>query len=79
MDTPFKILRKKVRLSAETIADYIECPLETYLKYENGEIDPPVPVLKKLSFYYVTSIDYLLGVTATDMPYPRIYQKEDKL
>ncbi len=77
MDTPLKALRKQVRLSAETIADYIECPLETYLKYENGETDPPVPVLKKLSFYYVTSVDYLLGITKTDKPYPRIYREED--
>lgn len=79
MNTPFKILRKEVHLSAKTIADYIECPLETYLKIENGVLDPPIRVLKKLSFYYVTSIDYLLGVTAVDAPYPRIYQKEDTL
>jgi len=79
MDSPLKTLRKQVRLNAETIADYIKCPLETYLKYENGELEPPVHVLKKLSFYYFTSIDYLLGVTADDAPYPRIYQEEDTL
>ncbi len=79
MDTPFKTLRKQVHLSAKTIANYIECPLETYLKYENGELDPPIRVLKKLSFYYFTSIDYLLGVTADDAPYPRIYQEGDKV
>ncbi len=79
MNSPLKILRKQVHLSAETIADYIECPLETYLNYENGKADPPVYILKKLSFYYVTSIDYLLGVTDTDKPYPRIYKEEDKI
>ncbi len=79
MVSPFKTLREKCRLSVEEIANYINCPPETYLKYENGEIDPPVYVLKKLSFYYVTSIDYLLGVTNIDKPYPRMYQKEDKI
>ncbi len=79
MDTPFKTLRKQVHLSAEAIADYIECPLETYLNYENGKADPPVCILKKLSFYYVTSIDYLLGVTNIDKPYPRVYRQEDKI
>ncbi len=79
MSTPIKTLRKKVNLSAKEVADYLGCSLKTYRKYEKGKIYPTVPVLKKLSFYYVTSIDYLLGVTDTDAPYPRIYQKEDRL
>lgn len=79
MNTPLKILRKKCHLSVKEIANYINCSEETYLNYENGKTDPPVYILKKLSFYYVTSIDYLLGITDTDKPYPRICQKEDKI
>ncbi len=79
MDTPLKKLREEVKMSPQTMADYIGYSLEDYLKIENGEVYPSVPVLKKLSFYYDTSIDYLLGVTALDRPYRRIYQKEDTL
>ncbi len=35
-----------------------------YSKYETGENDIPTAVLIKLSRFYNTSIDYLLGETA---------------
>ena len=40
-----------------------------YSKYETGENDIPTAVLIKLSRFYGTSIDYLLGETDDPKPY----------
>ena len=42
------------------------------IKYELGKINIPVNSLIKLSSFYNTSIDYLLGLTNEIKPYPRI-------
>jgi len=42
-----------------------------YSKYERGENDVPTEVLIKLAKIHKTSVDYLLGLTDTKMPYPR--------
>jgi hypothetical protein len=36
-----------------------------------GKRDIPTDVLIQLSYYYNTSIDYLLGITDLKEPYPR--------
>ena len=41
-----------------------------YSKYETGENDVPTHVLLKLADIYNTSIDYLLGHTDVNRPYP---------
>lgn len=40
-----------------------------YSKYETGENDIPTYVLIKLSDFYNTSVDYLLGLTDEMRPY----------
>lgn len=44
-------------------------------KYETGENDIPTYVLIKLSDFYNTSVDYLLGLTDEMRPYVR---REDR-
>lgn len=46
-----------------------------YFKYETGENDIPTYVLIKLSDFYNTSVDYLLGLTDEMRPYVR---REDR-
>ena len=46
-----------------------------YSKYETGENDIPTYVLIKLSDFYNTSLDYLLGLTDEMRPYVR---REDR-
>ena len=41
-----------------------------YSKYETGENEIPLPILERLAALYHTSVDYLLGRTKVDIPYP---------
>jgi len=40
-------------------------------KYENGERVPPTETLMILAAFYGTSMDYLMGLTDDDRPYPQ--------
>ena len=40
-----------------------------YSKYETGENDIPTAILIKLSKFYNTSTDYILGLTDNSEPY----------
>ena len=54
-------LRKEHRLSQIQLANYLGCSQRIYSNYERGEVDIPTKILIKLSDFYGTSIDYLLG------------------
>ena len=56
-------LREDRDLKQKDIADYLKCTQVCYSYYENGQRDIPTDVLIKLSKFYNTSIDYLLGQT----------------
>ena len=56
-------LREDRDLNQTTIARMLGMSQTGYSKYETGENDIPTEVLIKLSEFYNTSIDYLLGVT----------------
>ena len=58
-----KELREDMDLTQQEIADYLHIKQNTYSQYENGHRQIPVDVLIKLSRYYNTSIDYLVGET----------------
>ena len=64
-------LREDRDLLQKDLAKYLQCSQVCYSHYEIGKRDIPTEVLIKLSLYYKTSIDYLLGLTDTDEPYPR--------
>ena len=53
------------------MAELLHIHQTTYSDYELGNLNIPIPVLKKLALYFDTSIDYLLGLTNTVTPYPR--------
>lgn len=56
-------LREDRDLTQTQIAKYLGMSQTGYSKYETGENDIPTAILIKLSDYYDTSIDYLLGQT----------------
>ena len=54
-------LREDHDLTQTEVARMLEMSQTGYSKYETGENDIPTTVLIKLSRFYNTSIDYLLG------------------
>ncbi len=56
-------------LNQTEVAKVLEMSQTGYSKYETGENDIPTTVLIKLSHFYGTSIDYLLGQTSNPKRY----------
>ena len=56
-------LREDRDLTQTQVAKYLGMSQTGYSKYETGENDIPTAILIKLSDFYGTSIDYLLGQT----------------
>lgn len=55
----------------EDIAKVLSCKREVYRRYEKGIHEIPVWAIIKLSQYYATSTDYILGLTDNPAPYER--------
>ncbi len=53
------------------IADYLHCDQSLYSKYERGERSLPLEQAIKLAQLYHTSVDYLVGLTDCEKPYPK--------
>lgn len=66
-----KDLREDKDLKQEDVARFLNISQTNYSKYELGKINIPISSLIKLSEFYNTSIDYLLGLTNETKPYPR--------
>ncbi len=67
-----KDLREDKDLTQKDIAELFKIDQSNYSKYELEKIGIPLELLKKSAFYYNTSTDYILGITNTIEPYPRI-------
>ena len=64
-------LREDHDLNQTTVAKMLGMSQTGYSKYETGENDIPTTILIKLSRFYNTSIDYLLGETDHKERYPK--------
>ncbi len=64
-----KDLRIDHDLNQTEVAKMLGMSQTGYSKYETGENDVPTVVLIKLSHFYGTSIDYLLGQTSNPKRY----------
>ena len=64
-------LRQDRDLNQTQVAKMLGMSQTGYSKYETGENDIPTEILIKLSRFYTTSIDYLLGETNCIDRYPR--------
>lgn len=58
-------------LTQKEVGEIINVPQRTYAYYENGQRTIPPHVLCALAEFYHTSVDYLLGLTDEETPYPR--------
>ena len=64
-------LREDHDLTQTQIAKILNMSQTGYSQYEIGKNDVPTKILIKLSEYYNTSVDYLLGLTNETKPYKR--------
>ncbi len=64
-------LREDADLKQRELGEILCCSQRVYSNYERGDLDIPTEVLIKLSKYYCTSVDYILGLTDEKNPYPR--------
>ncbi len=64
-------LREDKDLNQKQIAEILNIAQTTYSDYELGKINIPIEVLKKMSVFFNTSIDYLLDMTDVKKPYLR--------
>ncbi len=71
METRIKALREDNDLTQETVAEAIGITQRKYSYLETGVQQWPDELLVKLAAYYQTSVDYLLGLTDEQRPYPR--------
>ncbi len=61
----YKDIREDRDLSQQEIADMLHINRISYIRYEQGIRQMPIDTLVKLSNFYNTSIDYLVGETDT--------------
>lgn len=66
-----KLLRISNGFTQAAIAERLHVRQNTYSQYENGVREIPIELLKKLAVTYETSIDYIVGLTDEEAPYPK--------
>ena len=64
-------MREKYNISQEAVAERLGITSSSVSSYERGERTPSLPIILKLSYIYNCSVDYLLGLTDVQEPYPR--------
>lgn len=68
-------LREDNDMSQAEMAKLLKCSQQTYSRYEAHVTEIPLQSLIFLSNYYNTSVDYLLGITNEQKPYPKSNQE----
>lgn len=71
MKTRLRDLREDKDLSQKHIAEMLQIHQTTYSDYELDKLNVPADVLVKLAKFYNTSVDYILFVTDTPIPYSK--------
>lgn len=71
MQLRIRDLREDADLTQKQVAEYLLCDQSLYSKYELEKRELPLDYAIKLSQFYGTSVDYLVGLTAQKEPYPR--------
>lgn len=66
-----KDLRTDAQKTQKEIADILNIQQNTYSQYENEQRQIPINFLIKLAKVYNVSVDYILGLTNIDSPYPK--------
>ena len=63
-------MREDRDLTQQQLAEYLRCSQVCYSNYETGKREVPSDVLVRLAQFYRTSVDYLVGLTDEETPYP---------
>ncbi|MCI6569297.1 MAG: helix-turn-helix domain-containing protein [Dysosmobacter sp.] len=71
MDLRIRDLREDKDLKQAAVAAYLLCDQSLYSKYERGERELPLRLAVRLAEFYGVSVDYLVGLTDEQRPYPR--------
>lgn len=66
-----KELRETNLVRQADLAKFLEITQSMYSQYEEGKIELPADMLVKLAKFYNVNIDYLLGKTEVQEPYPK--------
>ena len=66
-----KELREANAKTQIEIANFLDIKQNTYSQYETCQRQIPINLLIKLAEFYNVSIDYILGLTDIDIPYPK--------
>ena len=64
-------LREDNDLTQTHIAKLLNIKQNTYSQYESGVRQIPIDTIVKLCKFYNTSVDYIIGLTNEERPYPR--------
>ena len=66
-----KELREDRDYKQNDVAIFLKVAQNTYCNYENEKRLIPYDLIIRLSYFYNTSVDYILGLTDVQKPYPR--------
>ena len=64
-------LRQDKDLKQKDMAELLKIGQTTYSDYELGKLNIPIPILIRLAEFHSVSVDYLLGLTDMETPYPQ--------
>ena len=64
-------LREDNDLTQKEVAAYLGIDQRTYSNYETEKRSMPMEQYRSLAIFYKTSVDYLVGLTESNEPYPR--------
>ncbi len=71
MELQLKAIRCERGKTQMQVAEYLHVKQNAYSQYETGRREIPLTLLAQLSEYYDVSVDFLLGLTEYEEPYPR--------
>ncbi|MCY1662589.1 XRE family transcriptional regulator [Chryseobacterium sp. SL1] len=69
-----RYLRAQLKFSQQKIADDLLITRGRYSKYEDGDTEPPIEILLKISRYFRVSIDLLVSVDLRRFPLDELLQ-----
>ena len=64
-------LREDNDLTQKEVAAYLGIDQRTYSNYETEKRSMPMEQYRSLAIFYKTSVEYLVGLTDSNEPYPR--------
>ena len=64
-------LREDNDLTQKEVAAYLGIDQRTYSNYETEKRSMPMEQYRSLAIFYKTRVDYLVGLTDSNEPYPR--------